>query len=263
MNIYFYLYFIYFSFYSLNNVSCNSTCLNGGIKTKLGDDYPCYCGGTGRYGSRCEELCFPYYFSYPIPEKCLNEPCSDIASSCLDVRYGLIITRPPTKTNYPECPTETLPNICYNSNILNFDNPTFGHFLQINQSLTNQCLNGGILKKMQHNATCSCLGSFHYGDRCEKDCNDFGFEIPEKCLNDEPCHLPESCVDVSRKNIIINRCQNNGLLLSGKNGTTTCFCLTSEGFFGPFCETPCSSVDKTCLQNNTCPSLYIKSCFVH
>ena len=208
----------------------------------------CFCDVTQHYGKKCELSCD---FSkkneqqHKIREKCLDNPCVEIPSSCIDINLNLTIDREYIdRITYPLCNISS--EFC-----LDLQN-NFYH----KESLKT-CENGGIMKSLNYTSKCMCNGTKHYGDYCEKKCDDLGIIIPEKCLNG-PCHLPKSCIDLERENIVIDRCKNGGILTLGKT-KATCFCH-GTGFWGEFCERRCLLEQPEHCKKNPCPDIFPTEC---
>ena len=224
-------------------------CYNNGILKKIQGS--CFCDGTGYYGEKCELPCIfgeREEYKHIIPEKCLSTPCIEVPSSCIDIKLDLDIERPPIDRNiYPVCQDE--PEFC-------MDQKNNFH-INLPKKSIRVCENGGILKTFNHTSACMCKGTKHYGDYCEKNCDELGNIIPEKCLNG-PCDFPNSCVDLGRNNLTIDRCKNGGVFTVGKT-KNTCFCHGTS-YWDDFCERECFSKQPAYCKDNPCPDLFPTEC---
>lgn len=200
---------------ALNGIHCQ----NGGVLKKLVGEKICFCEGTRHYGTFCEIPCQFEKHEFLVGQKCLNESCKEIPTSCMDttlyVNHDI--------DDYPLC--EKILEKCVDEMKMIFKS-------------TEKCQNGGVLRKINHTSICMCKGTKHFGDFCQKPCDTLGFDISEKCLNGK-CDVPDSCLDLSREKININRCQNGGMFVVGKNNNT-CSCF-GTGFWGEFCQHRCIS----------------------
>ena len=251
----FYIFFTIFCFFYINYTNAYNVCKNNGVLINAtNEDGGCYCGGLGHYGKYCDISCVEDFFTYimakkSFSEKCLQERCNDHPFECTDTRFHMTILRSwdgrkdalsdgrPIGSFWDNCEKvqPTFKKSCYDA-----DTDTFYYNRSVIGVPETPCLNNGIkLKNDKFDQGCHCLGTQNYGTYCENHCDNLGFIIPEKCLNIEnnDCPLPRSCVDLSRKNIYINRCKNNGMLLIKKSGNT-CHCH-GTGFYGANCEIPC------------------------
>lgn len=223
------------------STSSKEGCFNGGVAKNINIKNDCYCQGTRFWGPRCQYSCaIKLHFNPHVPEKCLNGQCDDkFYVSCIDVRFNNFnVTR--NKAPYPLC--TKIPQTCINEQNVFFIERT------INEKIV-KCENNGILKYNTPNSTCVCLGTHYWGDFCEKPCTEFGLEIPESCLiKNGTCNLPKSCVDLSRPNILINRCKNGVFLYNKYFGRCSC---VASGYFGMFCEKRCPVVKSLYIRNNT------------
>jgi hypothetical protein len=222
------------------NTPKEEKCRNGGVPRNMNDKANCFCQGTDYYGSMCQYSCkYKLHFNPHISETCLNERCDDeFWDSCIDVRFANFnVTR--RKVSTPLC--APIPEICID-NENNFFVERF-----VNEKIV-ECKNNGILRYTTPTSFCQCLGTHHYGNFCEKPCAELGFEIPETCLTkNNTCILPKSCVDLSRPNIRINRCQNGVFLHSKHFGKCSC---VATGYYGEFCEKRCPVIKLLYLRNN-------------
>ena len=225
----------------------NSPCENNGIlKSNQGN---CFCDGTQHYGEKCELPCVfgeRNEYQHIIPEKCLDRPCVEVPSPCIDINLDLTIDRGYNidRKKYPVCRISS--EFC-----MDLQNNFY------RKEPLKTCENGGIMKTLNHTSKCMCKGTKHFGDYCEKHCDDLGIIIPEKCLNG-PCPLPSSCIDLGRENIVIDRCKNGGILTVGKT-ESTCFCH-GTGFWGEFCERRCFSEQPGYCKENPCPDIFPTEC---
>ena len=228
----------------------NNYCENGGILKQLGGKKECFCDGTRHYGANCQFECNIERHEFIIPEECLTNPyhCR-VPSSCIDTRINLFVNR--GRVDYPIC--NPAPEICMDKYNTFYVNRT------TSANRIYKCENGGVLKRLNHTSRCMCKGTAHFGSRCQNDCRNLGYIIPEKCLQGKDCGIPTSCVDVSREpKIRIDRCQNGGVFLIGKSGDS-CNCF-STGFWGRYCTRPClSQVPSWCKQNN-CSNFFPADC---
>ena len=242
-----------------------STCENGGIPKSFDENKGCYCGGTLSFGDNCSIPCATNSKPLVIPERCLDGSCEGrwgvvfnsrdfelfgLPSSCLDTRIPMNITRP--STFFSQCkiqPPQTETCIDLENTIL-INKTTI-------QEVAVRCYNGGILDSIDHGASCMCRGTNHHGRFCENRCDTFKV-IPQACLNGGPCDIPESCIDVSRPDIVIDRCLHGGILNQGKTGTF-CSCLGSN-HFGDRCEKRCPDTPPPHCTSSSCVDRYPLEC---
>ena len=233
------LYFLFAIFYLTYASEVLNTCKNNGSLISLDSDLGCYCGGLRYFGRFCEKPCILLqFFGYQIPlqtfpEKCLENDCDEISFECVDVRIALIAVRP--KIKIEKCEKKSLiKKKCYDD-----DTYTLYTNRTLKQTPEEPCQHNGKKLKIDFNQSCQCMGTHFYGSHCQYNCDKLGFYIPEICLNknNTNCPLPRSCVDLSRKNIHINRCKNNTPLQVGRNGNL-CHCHAS-GYYGDHCDIPC------------------------
>ena len=200
-----------------------------------------------------------------VPERCIDGSCEGewgilfksidfkvfgLPRPCLDVRVPMKIIR--RATIFPQCKiqpphTET----CIDRETMILINKTTIHKVGVG------CYNGGILTSIDPGASCLCQGTYHYGKFCEKKCDEFKV-IPQACLNGGICNIPKSCVDVSRPDIIIDRCLHGGILNQGKTGTF-CSCLGSN-HFGDRCEKRCPDTPPPHCISSNCVDRYPLEC---
>ena len=227
-------------------------CQNGGVPRKMNVTDDCFCQGTKFYGSRCQHSCaLKLHFNPHIDEKCLNGECKDdnlFYQSCLDIRFNNFnITR--QLENYPKC-QESISKICVNTK------KEFFIEREIRQTKV-KCHNSGVLRYSTPDSGCFCLGTHHWGPTCSRSCSEFGFEIKESCLRKNgACDIPDSCVDLSRPGVQINRCQH-GVFLQTKH-FSRCSC-TATGWFGEFCHLRCPVIKSLYTRNNTEPIVFPES----
>ena len=222
--------------------SSKEGCYNGGVARNINIKNDCYCQGTKYFGKKCQSSCLiKLHFNPHVPEKCLDGRCDDddFYASCIDVRFNNFnVTR--RKVSYPLC--TTIPEICINEQNVFFIERS------INEKIV-KCENNGVLKYTTPTSTCQCMGTHHWGEYCEKPCTEFGLEIPESCLiKNGTCNLPTSCVDLSRPDILINRCKNGVFLYNKYFGRCSC---VASGYYGDFCEKRCPVVKALYIKNNT------------